>query len=100
MGHRALQRDYRGCYTYRSHRIADLYAHPALPVEDLTIAFTSGNTLLQFSADETRTYTVQASNDLQTWFDIGTPSEGSPGNFEFQDPEAPGDSRYYRVISN
>jgi arylsulfate sulfotransferase len=55
---------YLGCLCYRSDRIADLYAHPALPVADLAVSMLAGAPRLDFSADVTRTYTVEASSDL------------------------------------
>lgn len=39
---------------YRSHRIADLYAHPAQPVADLSVTYQAGVPFLQFSADDAK----------------------------------------------
>jgi len=92
---------YQGYSAYRSHRIPDLYAHPAQPVADLTVNFQNGMPHLQFSADETRTYTIEASTDLADWQAIGLASQsGSPGNFDFDDQGSNEFAvRYYRVVS-
>ncbi len=93
---------YRDCSVYRCHRIADLYAHPAQAVADLTVSFRNGLPLLQFSADDTRTYHVQASSNLLDWVTLGTPSEDQQktGEFDFEDrtsSQLP--LRYYRVLT-
>ncbi|HVZ61058.1 MAG TPA: hypothetical protein VG892_09765, partial [Terriglobales bacterium] len=93
---------YRDCTTYRAQRIGDLYPHPARPVEDLTVSEQDGMPLLQFAADDARTYSVQASSDLMDWTDIGAPTEddGSSGQFEFADVSiADGAVRFYRVVT-
>ncbi len=90
-----------GYWVYRSHRVPDLYPHPADPVTDLTMTYEDGTPVLQFSADETRTYTVETSKDLQTWRDAGdaTP-EAESGEFSFVDDQADGlSTRYYRVMT-
>ena len=91
---------YLGCYIYRSHRIADLYAHPAQPVADLMLDFDNNNPRLRFSADETRTYTVQASTDLSHWQELGDASDEGTGQFQFEDTDANSNLRYYRVVSH
>jgi arylsulfate sulfotransferase len=92
---------YQGYTVYRSHRISDLYAHPPQPVADLMISFENGIPRLLFSADETRTYTIEASTDLVNWQDIGTASQSAlPGSFEFDEEGSDEfDIRYYRVLS-
>jgi arylsulfate sulfotransferase len=88
------------CTAYRSHRIPDLYAHAALPVGDLTVSYNDGLPLLEFSADDTRTYVVEASADLVDWEPLGTAWEDEEisGNFAFEDFQpGPAPVRYYRV---
>ena len=92
---------YQGCSVYRSHRIPDLYAHPTKPVVDLVLSFTNGTPVLQFSADETKIYTIQSSQDLLNWSQIGvaTPDQQMAG-FYFEDTQtnlAP--ARFYRVLT-
>jgi hypothetical protein len=93
---------YKDCSIYRSHRIPDLYAHPALPVANLSVTVEDGSPLLEFSADDTRTYRVEASADLVTWKELGVAveDEQDKGEFSFQDDES-GDSpaQYYRVVT-
>jgi hypothetical protein len=92
---------YTGCFTYRSQRVPDLYAHPALPVSDLFLQLdTNGAPHLQFSGDEARTYTVESSSDISDWEAIGTATPTGSGNFDFID-EAPAGTgaRYYRVAT-
>lgn len=92
---------YQGYSGYRSHRIADLYAHPAKPVLDLAVSYNQGTAKLLFSADETRTYTVESSTDLASWQELGTASQdGQVGNYSFEDSGATEfDARYYRVVA-
>lgn len=92
---------YRGTFAYRSHRIPDLYSHLPQPVTDLTVQFINGNPTLQFSGDQTRTYSIQASSDLTQWRDIGVADFLGSGSFSFTDPasiEVP--VRFYRVVTN
>ena len=92
--------DYGGCFTYRSHRVPDMYAHPAKPVADLGVRFANGMPRLEFCADETRTYTIEASTDLTEWQEIGLASqEAEAGNFGFEDQTGGFRARYYRVVS-
>ena len=93
---------YKDVNVYRSHRIMDLYPHPALPVADLSVTYTNGAPYLEFSADNARTYRVQASSDLVVWETIGAASENEldSGDFSFQDNQASGlPARYYRVVT-
>jgi arylsulfate sulfotransferase len=93
---------YKDCSVYRSHRIPDLYAHPANPVADLSVTFQNGSPLLEFSADDTRTYIVETSANLVDWEAIGAPSEDEQrtGNFSFADYQASElPVRYYRVVT-
>jgi arylsulfate sulfotransferase len=92
---------YKNCSVYRAHRIADLYPHPPQPVADLSVGF-QGMPRLDFSADDTRTYIVQASTNLADWTTIGTAAESAQqdGNFSYQDTRSAGASgAYYRVIT-
>jgi hypothetical protein len=93
---------YKDCSVYRSHRIPDLYAHPAMPVADLSVTYDSGLPFLQFSADDARTYVVEASTDLVDWEAIGTALEDdqASGDFYFEDNESSElPVRYYRVLT-
>ncbi|MGO8675137.1 MAG: aryl-sulfate sulfotransferase [Limisphaerales bacterium] len=88
---------YLGYWAYRSHRVPDLYAHPAMPVSDLNIQYSDGVALLEFSGDPARTYVIQASADLEDWSELGT-AQGEGGLYDFYDaePENAG-PRFYRV---
>jgi hypothetical protein len=93
---------YKDCETYRCHRIPDLYAHPAQPVADLSVTRANGPALLEFSADDTRTYIVQASTNLVNWAAIGMAVENGQqsGNFSFEDDRpAQLGACYYRVLT-
>ncbi|HVM49126.1 MAG TPA: aryl-sulfate sulfotransferase [Candidatus Acidoferrum sp.] len=89
----------KDCSVYRCHRIPDLYGHPALPVADLTITCKNGLAGLEFSADDFRTYVVEASTNLADWEQLGTAVEDpqNPGDFSFQSTQGTG--RYYRVLT-
>ncbi|MCX6927133.1 MAG: aryl-sulfate sulfotransferase, partial [Verrucomicrobia bacterium] len=89
---------YHGYYAYRSHRVPDLYGHPARAVADLTVNYAGGAPHLQFSGDPVRTYVIETSDDLEHWIEIATAEPGEGGNYEFTDSES-GDTpnRYYRV---
>jgi len=93
---------YKDCSVYRARRIPDLYAHPAKPVADLSVTSEAGNPRLEFSADNTRTYRIEASTNLVDWEAIGVAGEDeqAEGEFTFQDnrpSEFP--VRYYRVVT-
>jgi hypothetical protein len=92
---------YPGYFTYRSERIPDLYPHPAEPVTDLVISDENQIPLLEFSADPTHSYLVQASTDLVNWTTVGTPvQEGGVGDYDFEDLNANQfTARYYRVVT-
>lgn len=91
---------YLGCYVYRSHRVADLYAHPANPVTDLTATRQGGLIRLAFSADPVRTYVIQTSTNLITWTNLATGQPGAAGQYDFTDGTSPGLARrYYRVLT-
>jgi hypothetical protein len=93
---------YKSCSVYRSHRIPDLYAHPAQPVVDLSVAYSTGTPVLEFSEDDTRTYLIEASTNLLDWGTVGVASEGElqSGVFSFEDDLASQSlARYYRVVT-
>ena len=92
---------YAGYFTYRSVRIPDLYPHPAAPVADLVISDVNPFPLLEFSADPTHDYLVQASTDLTNWTTLGTAvQEGAVGDYDFQDLNANRyATRFYRVVT-
>jgi len=92
---------YPGYFTYRATRIPDLYVHPAEPVADLTINDDGAIPFLEFSADPTHSYLVQASTDLVNWTTVGTPvQEGGVGDYDFADLNANQfTTRFYRVVA-
>ncbi len=92
---------YHDTETYRAHRIPDLYAHPAVPVTDLSVSCESGVPSLNFSADDYHTYSVEASTNLVNWDTIGTASEDDQdGDYSFEDTDGPSyPVRYYRVVT-
>jgi arylsulfate sulfotransferase len=93
---------YKDCGIYRCHRIPDLYAHPAKPVADLSVTSEDGLALLEFSADDTRTYVVEASTNLVDWEAIGVAveDEQQSGEFSFEDDQSDGLAAcYYRVVT-
>jgi len=88
-----------GAFAYRSHRIPDLYGHPALPVADLTVEVANGDPLLQFSGDPVRSYGIEASTDLIQWHALGVVTSET-ADFSFTDSGADGmPKRYYRVVT-
>ena len=92
---------YMGTYAYRSHRIPDLYGHLPQPVTDLEVQIAGGEPVLQFSGDQTRSYSVEASTDLGQWESLGLAVFNGDGNFSFTDSESSGfPERYYRVVTN
>jgi hypothetical protein len=92
---------YYGYWTYRSHRVPDLYPHPAVPVADLTVSYSGGVPLLQFSADPARSYLVETSSDLKNWSVLGAAQTEAGGLYDFYDVDAvtsgSAAARYYRV---
>jgi arylsulfate sulfotransferase len=92
---------YGGVFCYRAYQIPDLYAHPAEPVADLVVRDDNQIPLLEFSADPTRNYLIQASTDLTNWTTIGTPvQEGGVGDYDFEDLNANQfTTRFYRVVT-
>jgi hypothetical protein len=90
-----------GYYLYRSHRIPDLYSHPANPVANLTVQIQAGEIVLEFTADPALTYVVQGSYDLVNWNEIGMASpDDANGDFSFQDEDSDAHStRFYRVLT-
>ena len=95
-----ISSNYLGCFAYRSHRVSDLYGHPARPVADLNLNYESGVVHLQFSGDPTRTYAIETSTDLKLWTEIGTANPEGEGNYDFEDSNSEnGSSQYYRVVT-
>lgn len=94
-------RENTGYEVYRSHRIPDLYAHPAEPVTNIIISEQDPAASLEFSADPTYTYVIQASTDLETWTNIGSAvEEDEAGDFDFDDLGASEfTNRFYRVVT-
>jgi arylsulfate sulfotransferase len=92
---------FRGYFAYRSHRIPDLYSHLPQPVTDLTIDYSAAIPHLRFSGDSTRSYAVEASDDLVTWTEIGSPTMGTGESYDFIDASAnSSDTRFYRIVSH
>jgi hypothetical protein len=81
--------------------VPDLYAHPAVPVADLTVSYSGGVPLLQFSADPVRTYLLEASSDLKNWSVLGAAQTEAGGLYDFYDVSGflsgTNSARYYRV---
>jgi arylsulfate sulfotransferase len=99
--HNNLQPNYMGCLCYRSYRIPDLYAHPSMPVTDLSVTMSAAGPRLQFSGDPMRTYTVEAANDRLQWQQIGTPTPGpQPDTFVLVDSGSTSAVRFYRVVTH
>ena len=92
---------HNGYFCYRATRIPDLYPHPANPVTDIVVSDENNTLRLEFSADPTLTYVVEASTDLANWTAIGSAvEEGGAGNFEFDDLNAGQfKARFYRVVT-
>jgi arylsulfate sulfotransferase len=90
-----------GFYVYRSYRIPDLYAHPAEPVANIIITQQEQVASLEFTADPTFSYVIQASTDLQHWTTIGSAvEEDDAGDFGFDDLTASQfTDRFYRVVT-
>ena len=89
---------YAGYWAYRSHRVADLYAHPPMPVADLNLLYYDGVAVLEFSADPARTYVVEASTDLLNWSALGTAQPEPGGLYDFEDTESGNPPNlYYRI---
>jgi hypothetical protein len=98
-----LSSNYLGNYAYRSRRVPDLYAHPAMPVADLNLYYDGGVPLLEFSGDPARTYLIEASSDLRNWSVLGTAESESGGLYDFYDfdefASENATSRFYRVLT-
>ena len=92
---------YTGYFCYRSRRIPDLYPHLSEPVDNLVVSEANQKPLLEFSADPSHSYMIQASTDLTNWTTIGPAFEvGGTGNFEFQDLNVDQyTTRFYRVVT-
>ena len=64
------------------------------------MSYQGGAPLLEFSADDTRTYVVEASSNLVDWVSLG-PAPESPaqsGDYSFTDTQSGGaPARYYRI---
>ena len=91
-----------GYLCYRSDRIPDLYAHPAMAVCDLKVVSSAGGPLLRFSGDSSRTFSIEASSDLLQWAQIGNATQLQEADtFEFQDTaSATSTVRFYRVVTH
>ncbi len=74
---------------------------PSRPVlRDVKITET-GAVSFAFDGDYHRAYRVQKSEDLQTWTEIGVPSQPAPGLYQFTDPDGSTlPRRFYRVLAD
>jgi hypothetical protein len=93
---------YKDCSIYRTRRIPDLYTHPAKPVADLSVTYEDAAPLLEFSADDTQTYLIEASTNLVDWETLGVAAEGEQhdGDYTFEDDQPNASpARYYRVVT-
>jgi hypothetical protein len=62
------------------------------------VVLPNGHVVVQFAGVPNRTYSVQASTDLQNWNTIGSATTGSNGQFSFEDVDAGNFSqRFYRT---
>jgi len=96
-----MSENYTGNWVYRTRRIADLYGHPAMPVTDLSVSVNESIASLKFSADPVRSYTIEASNDLKGWSDIGSAEMESNGLGFFSDASSEAATeRFYRVVTH
>jgi hypothetical protein len=93
--------DYEGNLIYRAYRIPDLYTHPASPVVNLRLTLVNNIPRLEFVADPTHSYVIEASADLANWMTIGTAVQtDSYGQFEFDDSEqGQTTALFYRVVT-
>ncbi|HWD18723.1 MAG TPA: aryl-sulfate sulfotransferase [Verrucomicrobiae bacterium] len=92
---------YAGNLVYRSYRVPDLYTHPATPVTDLTFNVIGGKLVLRFTADPARSYSIESSDDLNTWTPAGVPTpDDDIGDYSYL-PGANGSppAQFYRVIT-
>jgi hypothetical protein len=96
-----MSTNYTGNWVYRARRIADIYPHPAMAVTDLSITVNGPTAHLMFSGDPVRTYTIEASDNLEEWTEIGTAEVEPNGLGEFYDSsfEGTGGGRFYRVVT-
>lgn len=95
------QSSYGGYLCYRSDRIPDLYAHPPMPVQDLTVTWSATGPLLQFSGDPMRSYTLEASTNQMQWQPIASPTAvAQSDSFVFQDSGPSTSARFYRVVAH
>ncbi len=92
---------FSGYACYRAYQVPDLYPHSAEPVADLAISDENQIPLLEFSADPTHSYLIQASTDLINWTTVGTPVQaGGVGDYDFEDLYADQyTTRFYRVVT-
>ena len=93
--------NYLGYTWYRAYQIPDIYSHSAGPVTDLVVLDKNQTPVLEFSADPTHNYLIQASTDLTNWTTIGSAvQDGNAGDFGFQDLSASQfEARFYRVVT-
>lgn len=91
---------YRGCFAYRSDRIPDLYSVQPQPVENLMVQSDNGTPTLEFTANPSRTYRIEASTDLMNWAKIGMAELDKSEAFRLVDADARElPVRYYRVVT-
>ncbi len=65
----------------------------------LKIANENGMPLLQFLGDESSSYTIQASDDIINWENIGNARHIGNGYFDFEDEHPVDQARFYRIVT-
>jgi arylsulfate sulfotransferase len=88
-------------FNNQAQRIIDAMSQgPGPGHRHLKMNFKGGRPCLDFSGDETNTYSVEASTDLVHWINIGAARPTGGGNFEFEDHNSDKfPTRYYRVVT-
>ena len=93
-------KNYSGCFAYRSDRIPDLYSVQPQAVADLTVKMLEEQPHLEFSGSEARTYVVEASTNLVNWDTIGLAEPMGSGEFDSDDGQwSDYPVRFYRVVT-
>jgi hypothetical protein len=93
-------KNYSGCFVYRSARIPDLYSVQPQAVADLAVTMIDGQPHLEFSGNDARTYVMEASTNLVDWDVIGVAEPSGTGEYDFQDGQANDfPARFYRVVT-
>jgi len=70
---------------------------PPPPIQNLTGDFTNGNWRAQFLSRSNWVYTLQRTEDFQTWTNVSPAGSGSATNSFLQDTNPPTEQAFYRV---